>query len=234
VVGIVLGLALGWSGLAKLRRPDGESALVELLPDARRVRVVLRGLGAVEVLVGLAAAAGVGAPAAALGVGFLGYLTWARRAAPDRSCGCGATRYTPVTWRSYVRVGLVVAGGLAAGAGLAPAAVGLVVLALVDERWVLPARRLALRLGGHPHALPPQDVPVAATVELLETSLAWHQAAGIVRSGLLESWDADGWRFLRYAGDRVTVVFALDATATTDTTASPVVRLAVVPETAMV
>jgi hypothetical protein len=186
------------------------------------------------VLVGLAAAAGVGAPAAALGVGFLGYLGWAQRKAPDRSCGCTATTSAPVTWRSYGRAGLVVAGGLAAGAGWLAAAAGLVLLALVDERWVLPARRLRLRLGGHPHALPPQDVPVAATVELLETSLAWHQAAGIVRSGLLESWDADGWRFLRYAGDRVTVVFALDATATTDTTASPVVRLAVVPETAMV
>jgi hypothetical protein len=236
VVGLVLGLGLAWSGLAKLRRPDGGSALIELLHDAGRVRAALRLLGAVELVlaVGLLAGAPAAGPAAAvLGVGFVGYLAWARHAAPDRSCGCSAASYAPVSRRSFARAGLVVAGGLLAGAGPVTAAAGLVVLALVDERWRLPARRARLRLLGHPLAGPPQDVPVAATVELLETSLAWHQAAGVVRSGLLETWDEAGWRFLRYAGvadGPVTVVFTLDATATVDTTAVPAVRLAVVPE----
>ena len=75
-------------------------------------------------------------------------------------------------------------------------------------------------------------MPVAASVELLEQSLAWQAAAPIVRSALLEHWDTDGWRFLRFAGvtdDRpVTVVFALAADATAAGPAEPAVRVTVV------
>ena len=77
-------------------------------------------------------------------------------------------------------------------------------------------------------------MPVAATVELLQHSLAWQSAAPAVRSGLLEHWDADGWRILRFSGVSdgrlVSVLFALDARATTETTSQPVVQLSIVDE----
>jgi hypothetical protein len=175
--------------------------------------------------------------------------------APDSSCGCTGNRYAPVTVRSFGRAGLVVAGGLAAASadrpwwtvavdrpvatGLVLAAAPLVIGALssdLDEVWLLPLRRARLRLLGHPHDAAPAGsaggpVPVAASVELLEQSRAWHAAAPIVRSALLEDWELDGWRFLRYAGVAgsrpVTVVFAVAADATVDT-AAPAVRVTVV------
>jgi hypothetical protein len=190
--------------------------------------------------------------AAALGAGFLGYLGWARAVAPDSSCGCTGGRAAPVAARSFGRAGLVLVGGLVATtadrpwwtvAADRPIATGLVAAAVLavagalssdlDELWLLPLRRARLRLLGHPHeAVPPGGpVPVAASVELLEQSLAWHAAAPIVRSALLEDWDAEGWRFLRFAGVAgsrpVTVVFAVAADATVDT-AEPAVRVTVV------
>ncbi len=257
---LLLGALLGWAGIAKLAdraAPEPDSALMRLLHDTRLVAVALRTLGAVEV--GLAAVLLVrpmwtvgGAAAAALGAGFVGYLGWARAVAPGSSCGCTGDRSAPVTARSFARAGLVVAGGLAATTAdrpwwtvLAdrPAAAGALVLAAalvlgalsgdLDERWLLPLRRARLRLLGHP--LPPPGggpVPVAASVELLEQSLAWQAAAPIVRSALLEHWDTDGWRFLRFAGvtdDRpVTVVFALATDATAAGPAEPAVRVTVV------
>lgn len=258
----LLGGLLGWAGLHKLRSTGGDGpdpALRRLLPDARLVAPTLRALGALELA--LAAALLVrpmwsvaGYAAAALGVGFLGYLGWARAVAPDASCGCTSERAAPVTARSFGRAGLVVAGGLAAAtadrpwwtvlaghpvAGPAVLLAGVAAVAALssdlDELWLLPLRRARLRLLGHPYrAGDPGEVPVAATVELLEQSLAWHTAAPVVRSALLEHWDDAGWRFLRFAGVSgarpVTVVFALAADATLDTTGEPAVRLTVVDD----
>jgi hypothetical protein len=172
--------------------------------------------------------------------------------APGSSCGCTGSRHAPITARSFGRAGLVVAGGLAAAStdlswwtvvaerpAASAAAVG-AALAVVgalsgdlDELWLLPVRRARLRLLGHPFPEPAgEPVPVAASVELLEQSLAWQAAAPIVRSALLEHWDLDGWRFLRFAGAAdarpVTVVFAVAADATVATTADPAIRLTVV------
>jgi hypothetical protein len=62
----------------------------------------------------------------------------------------------------------------------------------------------------------------------------------VVRSDLVEHWEAGGWRVLRYtgvsAGRPVSVLFALDATATATgaaaggTEAGPAVRVSVVAE----
>ncbi|MGO4424849.1 hypothetical protein AB4Z54_40715, partial [Streptomyces sp. MCAF7] len=79
-------------------------------------------------------------------------------------------------------------------------------------------------------------VPVAATVELLERSLAWRAAAPVVRSALLDHWDDGGWRVLQYSGVHgggpgarpVFVLFAVDAAASLDTVAEPAVRVGVV------
>jgi hypothetical protein len=256
---LLLGALLGWAGAGKLTdrtAPEPDSALMRLLHDPRRVTLAVRLLGAIEI--GLAAALLVrpmwtapGYAAAVLGVGFLGYLGWARAVAPESSCGCTSSRHTPITTRSFIRAGLVVAGGLAAAAadrpwwtvvterpvaaGLLAAAALVVVGALsgdLDEIWLLPLRRARLRLLGHPLPEPAGGpVPVAASVELLEQSLAWHAAAPTVRSALLEHWDQDGWRFLRFAGladsRPVTVVFALASDATAET-ADPAVRVTVV------
>lgn len=256
---LLLGALLGWAGAGKLAdrtAPEPDSALMRLLHDTRRVTLAVRLLGAVEL--GLAAGLLVrpmwtlpGYAATVLGLGFLGYLAWARAAAPESSCGCTSSRHTPITARSFVRAGLVVAGGLAGtaadrpwwtvvaerpvAAGVVVAAAIVVVAALagdLDERWLLPLRRARLRLLGHPLPEPAGGpVPVAASVELLEQSLAWHAAAPIVRSALLEHWDQDGWRFLRFAGMAdarpVTVVFALPSDATAQT-AEPAIRVTMV------
>jgi len=254
---LLLGGLLGWAGVHKLTGPAENVALTELLHDARWTRWALRALGAVEVALAAGLVLGVpgaGNAAAALGAGFVGYLAWARAVAPEAGCGCTSSRHEPITARAFGRAGLVVAGGLAATAAdrswwaavadrPGPALVALVVgvaavgalSADLDEWWVLPLRRARLRVLGHPHrAVADDGVPAAATVELVETSLAWHAAAGVVRSGLLEHWDDGGWRFLRFAGVAdgrpVTVVFAVDATATLDSAAEPAVRVTVVDD----
>lgn len=211
---------------------------------------------------------------AGLGACFVGYLLYARHTAPDSSCGCSAASTDPIGWRTIARAGLVLLGGLltlgsvapwwstvaaqpAAAAIVAVVAGGLVLTSSAesDRWWLVPLRRARLRLMGHPlgdsaYADRDAPVPVAATVELLERSLAWRQAAPFVRSGLLEHWDTDGWRILRYAGSMpatndtdaadtvadadatdprpVSVLFALDATSSTDTTTQPAIRLSVV------
>lgn len=109
----------------------------------------------------------------------------------------------------------------------------------LDRWWRLPLRRFRLHLFGHPFNSGAGDgstVPAAATVELLERSLAWQATSPVVRSGLVDHWDEDGWRILQFTGvyegggaaRPVAVLFALDATASTDTTAEPAVRVAVV------
>jgi hypothetical protein len=260
---LLLGVLLGWTGLAKLtsrtlERTASESALMRLLHDVGRVSLALRTLGAFEIVLAIALLATPGWPvpgvaAAALGAGFLGYLGYARVTAPDSSCGCGGSTETPITWRAFARAGLVVAGGLltavatnswwaavadrplaATGIGVA----GMLVIAMLstdlDHLWLLPLRKARLRLLGHPLDGTAGPVPVAATVELLERSLAWGAAAPIVRSALIEHWDHGGWRLLRYAGAcgsrPVSVVFAVDVDATMDNSPAPAIRVTVVDE----
>ncbi|MCF6521846.1 hypothetical protein HOY81_01840 [Streptomyces sp. JJ36] len=262
---LALGALLAWSGAVKLtaRSPERQAAGTALerafggLPGAVRA---LRAVGAAELLVaaGLLAAPGravTGGAAVALGAGFTGYLVWAKRTAPESSCGCTARDDAPIGPRAFLRAGTVVVGGGAAATGepwwsaaaarpaaaLALLALYAAVLALLStdpDRYLLPLRRLRLRALGHPLAGAPGQVPPEASVELLERSLAWEAASGLVRSGLREHWDEDGWRVLRYSGVRavagaqrpVSVLFALDARATVDNTATPAVRVTVVDD----
>lgn len=246
-----------------LLRTASQSALMRLLHDVGKVSRALRTLGALEVVLAAALLATPGWPAsgwsvpgvaaAALGAGFLGYLGYARVTAPDSSCGCGGSAETPITWRAFARAGLVVAGGLLAAvatgtwwsavAGRPLVATGIVVAGMaviamlstdLDHLWLLPLRRAKLRLLGHPLDGTAGQVPVAATVELLERSLAWGAAAPVVRSALIEYWDHEGWRLLRYAGvcdsRPVSVVFAIDVNATIDNSPAPAIRVTVVDE----
>ena len=53
-------------------------------------------------------------------------------------------------------------------------------------------------------------LPIAATAYNLERSEIFGSVAHLVRSGVQESWEADGWRILTYAGEgHTTMVFAV-------------------------
>ncbi|OPF72113.1 hypothetical protein VT50_0231950 [Streptomyces antioxidans] len=202
---LVLAGVLGTAGAGKLfgrgtARQAPRTALARLLRDGGRAALALRVLGAVELLLAAALLAGpvtplpggavaggvaAGAAAALLGAGFLGYLLYARAAAPDgTSCGCTARHDTPVTWRAFVRAAAVLVGGVAAAlaqqpwwtaAGRRPAAALCLVLAAAaaltalsadpDRRWRMPLRRLRLRITGHPLAATGArtEAPLAAT-----------------------------------------------------------------------
>lgn len=227
-----------------------KTVLARMLRSSERATTVLRATGAGELLI----AAGLlvvpanpvpGAAVAALGAGFLAYLGYGRAMAPESSCGCSASEGTRITWRAFARAAVVLIGGatVAVAQGtwwsavserpggallfLAGAAAVLVALSAdLDRWWLLPLRRTRLRVFGHPllGTAAGNQVPVAASVELLENSLAWQAAAPVVRSALLDHWEDDGWRILQYSGvygDRenarpVAVVFALDATTGRD------------------
>ncbi|KUL59860.1 hypothetical protein ADL28_16930 [Streptomyces violaceusniger] len=181
LVPLVLAGVLGPAGAGKLfgrgtARQAPRTALARLLRDGGRAALVLRALGAVELLLAAALLAPPatplpGAAAALLGAGFLGYLGYARTAAPGSSCGCTARQDAPLTWRAFARAAVVLAGGVVAAlaqqpwwtaAARRPAAALCLVLAAAavltalsadpDRRWRMPLRRLRLRIAGHPLA----------------------------------------------------------------------------------
>ncbi|MFJ6569280.1 MauE/DoxX family redox-associated membrane protein [Streptomyces sp. NPDC091292] len=261
---LVLAALLGWTGAVKLLSRGTvlqapKTALARMLSSSERAVLVLRGVGAGELLVaaGLVAVPASplpGAAAAVLGAGFLGYLGYGRALAPESSCGCSANEDTPITWRAFARAGVVPVGGVTAAVAhtgwwpvvsdrpagslgfLAAAAVVLIALSAdLDRWWLLPLRRARLRVFGHPlfGTGSGERVSVAASVELLENSLAWQAASPVVRSALLDHWEQDGWRILLFSGvygteasaRPVSVVFALDATSSRDTPGDPAVRV---------
>ncbi|WHX16911.1 hypothetical protein QFW82_07550 [Streptomyces malaysiensis subsp. malaysiensis] len=189
---LVLAGVLGPAGAGKLfgrgtARQAPRTALARLLRDGGRAALVLRVLGAVELLLAAALLARPttplpGAAAALLGAGFLGYLGYARAAAPGSSCGCTARQEAPLTWRAFARAAAVLAGGAAAAlarqpwwtaAARHPAAAACLVLAAAvvltalsadpERRWRMPLRRLRLRITGHPLAATATAVAPATT-----------------------------------------------------------------------
>ena len=266
---LLCGVLLAVTGAGKLfgRRTAqlaANTVLVRVLNDGRRAGLALRAVGAAELAVAaalLAAPEAVvpGLATAVLGAGFVAYLGYAKVTAPESSCGCSARAEGPIGARSFARAGLVLLGGVAAAAATSPwwteagrrpgwsaAAVAAAVVVLLavsadlDHVWLLPLRRLRIRLFGSPLAASGEGpVPVAASVELLEQSLAWQAASPVVRSALLDHWDDEGWRVLRFAGvyeepgrgaRAVNVLFALDTDASIDTTTSPAVRVSVIDD----
>ncbi|MCG0288688.1 MauE/DoxX family redox-associated membrane protein, partial [Streptomyces sp. PSAA01] len=126
---LVLAGVLGPAGAGKLfgrgTAQAPRTALARLLRDGGRAALVLRVLGAVELLLAAALLAPPatplpGAAAALLGAGFLGYLGYARAAAPGASCGCTARQDAPLTWRAFARAAAVLAGGVAAALAQQP------------------------------------------------------------------------------------------------------------------
>jgi hypothetical protein len=238
---LLIGGTLLWSGGLKCfgrsaRRAAERSALPSLVGETR-APAAYRLTGAVELA--LAAAlllspayhAGTAAAAAVLSVGFLGYLTYVRIVAPDSSCGCLSKQPAPVTWRAFGRAGLLLATALLGtqatgwwGGGLAdrPApAAGLLICEIAamvalspeaDRLWLLPLRRLRIRLR-HPLAERSFDMPLESSLQQLHNSPAYRRVGALLKSDLVETWDTDDVRMLcytaEYEGQPATAVFAV-------------------------
>ncbi|GAA3748218.1 hypothetical protein GCM10022225_35230 [Plantactinospora mayteni] len=239
---LLVGVVLIWSARIKLfdRRAAEQartSALGTLL-GAERAVPAYRVLGGAELLLGILLVlppAPVAEPlaAAALAAGFVGYLGYARRVAPDASCGCLSAKATPVTGRSIARAGLLVLAGLvgiaaggtywlpaltgspAASAGLLLAEAALVVAFSpeFDSYWLLPLRRLRARLT-HP-LRGGSGVPLLASVQQLQLSAAYRQVGTLLTSDVRDHWLEESWRMVcysaRYQGRAATAVFAVPA-----------------------
>lgn len=234
---ILLGGVLAWAAVVKLRNPGAarRSALKRMVGE-RRVVAAYRAVACVELVLGTLlvappALAAEGYLGAALGVGMLGYLGYAKVKAPESGCGCLGDKETPVRARGFLRAGVLVAAGVLAAFGTAwwPAAIadrplamvgllvaeGALVVALspeLDHRWLLPLRRWRVRLS-HPLASRTGVIPLESSVQQLRKSGAFLSVADDLRSDLLDSWEEGEWRILTYAArtgtGRATAVFAV-------------------------
>lgn len=236
---LFIGGTLLWSGGLKCfgrsaRRSAERSALSSLVGE-RLAFPAYRLTGALElalaaVLLLSPANPAETAVAAVLGVGFLAYLTYAKIAAPDSSCGCLSKKRTPVTWRAFARAGLILAAALVGtqadvwwGRGLADRPLTVILLlaevaALIglspeaDHRWLLPLRRWRIRRR-HPLADYSFEMPLESSVQQLHASPAYRQVSALLKSGLVEHWDEEEVRMLcytaEYEGTTTTAVFAV-------------------------
>jgi hypothetical protein len=238
---LVVATLLGWAGTVKLRGLRTEqqvkrSAVSRIVGEAH-TSAVWRLVGGLELLVAVALLLPPAYPAktgaaAVLCAGFLGYLGYAKLAAPDASCGCLSAKLAPVSWRSFARAGLLLAASLlsfgyatdwwpssVATHPLAAVVLVLAELALLgmfsvelDDHWLVPLRKLRVRLT-HPLANKVHTVPLEATVEQLQLSEAYRQFGAMITSDVLDSWEEGDWRLLEYAvrtQDRTaTAVFAV-------------------------
>ena len=251
---LLIGLLLLWSSYGKVVRRDGaEQAKRTALPrlvGEKRAAPAYRVVGVTEAVIALALllppALTVEAIAAvALAVGFTGYLIYARIVVPEASCGCVGSSAKPVGRRAIGRALLLLATALAAttaGSGWWTAEAGVIVLvpeaavfvmlsAELDRYWLLPLRRLRLRIT-HPLSNTATDaVPLAATQRRLLLSPAYRSVNGLLRSDIHDYWDDESWRFVsytaRYDGRPATAVFAVPHHDSTPES----VRVAVVDET---
>ncbi|MEV4074306.1 MauE/DoxX family redox-associated membrane protein [Nonomuraea fuscirosea] len=171
-----------------------------------------------------------GVAAMLLSAGFLAYLVYAHVAAPTASCGCLGAHAKPVDARSFARAGLLLAAALitvllAAAPGLvlavtlpaglpevvvlAEIAALLVLSSELDRYWLVPLRRLLVRLR-RPLALAPTgSVPLEASLHLLRRSPAYCSASAQLTSDVRDTWDEDGLRFVVYGARDRTAVFAV-------------------------
>jgi hypothetical protein len=214
---VLLAGVLVWAAVFKFRGGSQRSALSRLV-GKERVVAAFRVIGAVELVLAAALFTPVGQWVTfAWFLGMLGYLSWAKLAAPESSCGCLSEKYAPVGIRALARAvllaGMVVTADLLPWYSVFPAAVLVLLLsAELADYWLLPLRRLKVRLR-HPLAGGEFAVPVASTVQQLQKSTTYQSVYPILRSDLLDTWDEGEWRILTYTaerdGERATAVFAV-------------------------
>jgi len=153
-------------------------------------------------------------PAIGLSISFLVYLGYARVAVPESSCGCTSARPSPIGWRNFANAGLLLAISVFALLGngfwleaLSVEAIGvlaaeaLVVVSLngqFDRYWLIPLRRLKVKLTNPLASATTDVVPLHATVQTLERSPAFQTIGQALRSDVIESWDEGEWRLVRY------------------------------------
>ena len=233
---LIAGL-LVWTGLPKAKGVDpavAKAAAVSKLVGERRAVLALRLVGAAELAVAAALLLPVGRSAAAAGslllaLGFLGYLGYAKIAAPESSCGCSAAAQERIATRHFARaglLGLVSALALAGSVGLfgaptgwwvagwlaAPVAATALLLAEAagfamlspeqDRYWLVPLRALKVRLTHPLGDTATDEVPLLATLQRLQVSEAYRQVGTMIISDVLDSWDSGEWRILEYAARR--------------------------------
>ncbi|MFC7246916.1 MauE/DoxX family redox-associated membrane protein [Catellatospora aurea] len=237
---LLLGLLLLWSARLKLLSPHaaaaaGRSALGRLVGDTRALPAY-RLVGAVEAALALVLLAPPALPAealaaAALSLGFTGYLAYARIAAPESSCGCLSATRTPVRWRAFARTAALLAASLlalpatagwtdvlaarplpAVGLLLAEAALLVALSPELDRHWLDPLRQLKVQIT-RPLPAGGFEVPLDSTVDQLHRSPVWRETAALLTSDLREHWDDDEWRILvftaRHAGQQASAVYAV-------------------------
>ncbi|HIW63557.1 MAG TPA: hypothetical protein H9881_13945 [Candidatus Stackebrandtia excrementipullorum] len=236
----LIGAVLLWSASVKLFTRRGtllsQATALSKLVGEKHSATAYRGVGGIEAVVALLlltppvwwpASAGV----VAMSIGFAGYLAYARRHAPESSCGCMSSTHVPISWRGFSRAGwLFAAGGLGILAdrfwidafAAAPVVLGLVALAQAllfiavspefDGAWLIPLRRLKVAftkpLGGDESV-----VPLDATVTRLHRHDLYRHVAAALRTDIREYWDEDEYRIITYGAHYqstdVTAVFAV-------------------------
>ncbi len=258
---LFLGLTLLWAGGYKLTggavgAASARSALATLLGRGRARNAYLA-LGGAE----LALATALLLPpvliweawlSALLGLGFVGFLGYARVKAPQSSCGCMSSDSGPVTWRGIARGGLVLVAALIAGfasghwigafgsdpvGSAAVLAVEAALLLALSPDLDLKRRRLTGKLRAliwpHPLAQSAAEAPLAIAVAQLHQSEIFQANEWLLRSDIQDAWKADDWFILSYAGrlghgldsEPVSVVFAVPSHHAPDT-----VRMSIVDQ----
>jgi hypothetical protein len=219
---LVIAAWLAWSGgfkvLGRTAPLAAASSALRTLLGQRWALPAFRAVGVAELAVAVAVLVppNLATRLAPIGLSlcFLGYLAYARVADPKSSCGCSSARPSPIGWRNFANAGLLLAlsvfallgGGFWLGALSVEAipvlsAQALAVVSLngqFDRYWLMPLRRLKVRLT-HPLAAATTDaVPLHATVQTLERSPAFQTVGRALRSDVVESWEEGEWRLVRY------------------------------------
>jgi hypothetical protein len=221
---IIIGLALVWAGAFKLlsrRAPiaAAQSGLSRITGTTHVVKA-FRALGVIELAVA-AALLFTSLPAIALFTGFLCYLAYTRLVAPESSCGCTSARKAPIGWRSFAYAGglLLLSLGVLTKWQAPWWAVTLTAVALaminpdLDGFWLMPLRRLKVRLTHPLQEATSDEVPLLATIQQLQRSEAYQRIGAQLRSDIVESWDEGEWRIVRYTvsheGAAANAIFAV-------------------------
>ncbi len=234
---LLVGIVLAWSSYGKLfgrnlAERARRTALARVVGDDR-APAAFRAVGVVELSIGTALllppvwTAEVVA-ACLLAAGFVAYLGYVRVVAPESSCGCLGSAALPVSSRSIARAAMLLAAtvlALTTRQGwwtVEPALVVVLAAELavfvalsgeLDLYWLLPLRRLRVRLT-HPLAGTVSDeVPLGASVEQLQSGPAFRAVGAMLRSDVREHWDDGEWRFVSYTasyqGRTATAVFSV-------------------------
>ncbi|HEX9035390.1 MAG TPA: MauE/DoxX family redox-associated membrane protein [Ktedonobacterales bacterium] len=246
---LIVGLVLLWAGSWKVIFPRAralarESALTRLVGEGTRAAAAHLATGCGEILVAALLLVAPGARpltlalATLLTLGFLGYLAIARRIAPEAPCACMGGRPNPISWRTLLRAGALLAMTLAGwltpefwwtALRAAPAVAPLLALE-VAALWALSPEFSGL-LGAEPRSGPGWRLIRGLRLRLDPACASMRQDVSVIEAALRESapyralrstlgarndaWREGCWDFIAYSAtyerQAATVVFAAPA-----------------------